>query len=102
MPRSKGTQVPTISILIEEKGNGGLTLILAISALNFLVDALLNFSFQYPRALRFIKIRHFQDLSRIHPTIALPSHYRHTYVLDITCRFVTLCTCTQRRVRRYR
>ena len=71
IPRSKGTQVPTncqhsrflLSSRVQVMG----TLILAVSALNFLVHSFLDFSFKDAGSLRFIKVGDFKYLSGIHP-----------------------------------
>lgn len=49
-------------------------LVLAVSSLNFLVNALLDFALENTRSLRFVKTDNFEDLSGIEPAIRASAH----------------------------
>ena len=53
---------------------GLLTLILAVSALNFLMDTFLYLSLQDPRSLWLVVIGYFENVCCIDPTVLAASH----------------------------
>ena len=53
-----------------------LTLALAITTLNLLMNTFLHLALQNPSSLRLVKVGHFEQLSRVQPSIILPSHHQ--------------------------
>lgn len=56
------------------------TLVFAITTLNFLMYAPLNFAFENPSSRRFIKPRCFENVCCVHPIVFSSSH--HTIAVD--------------------
>ena len=51
------------------------TLVFSITALNLLMDPLLNLSFQNPCPRRLVKVGNLEDMCRIDPVVRAPAHY---------------------------
>lgn len=76
----------TLVLSISSCSRGYHTLIFAITALYFLMDSLLDFSFQNSSSCRLVKPGRFQNMCRIDPIISPSSHHTITVDLELVHR----------------
>lgn len=62
------------------------TLVFPIPSLHFLMNTLLNFSFEYPGPLRFVIVSHFEYMGGINPVVLAAAHDMISFYVEFENR----------------